>query len=313
MTLSAVDKLSKEKIQQLLAAVGQRGGQSVDTDIEAVEYDWRQCQYFDLAQCQRLDEFAAQVADQCTQAFSRLFNRPYEISIVEASQNFAKDLFDPETESTDCRIAFGVRPDDAFGIITVTRPTALAWTGQLLGGGETSDEDRELSTLEESLLLDVAAGLTNAFSLAYPPADLSPAAAIACRTLPIVWSDDDELYRIVIEAKPQDSGSSSQAEFIVLCRQLEPIAGKDAAQQATLSPAEVEKAILEHIHDIPVAITAKLGTVKVDVGAIMGLEVDDILILDKKINEPVELLLNDNPFHHGRPAQAEGCYAVAIV
>lgn len=313
MTLSVVDTLSKEKIQQLLAAVGQRSGQPVDTDIEAVEYDWRQCQYFDLAQCRRLEEFAAQLAEQCAQVFTRLFNGPYEVTVVEASQNFAKDLFDPQAESTDCRVAFGPGPADAFGVLSVTRPTALNWTSRLLGGGETADEDRELSTLEASLLLDVAAGLTNAFSQAYPPANVSPAASIACGTLPLPWEGDDELYKITMDAKAQEAENGSRVEFVMQCASLEPVAGKNAAQQTTLSPAQVEKAILTHLHDIPVAITAKLGTVKVDVGAVMGLEVNDILILDKKINEPVELLMNGKPFHRGRPAQADGCYAVAIV
>ena len=63
----------------------------------------------------------------------------------------------------------------------------------------------------------------------------------------------------------------------------------------------------------PISITAKLGTVKVDFGAIMGLEVDDILVLDKKVTDPVELLIKGKPFRYGRVAQSEGHYAVSIV
>ncbi len=314
MTSSAADKLSKGKIQQLLAAVGVRSQEDTSADLNAPEYNWRQCQYFNMDQCGRLTDFTRQVADQCSQSFSRLFNGDIEVSVVSAGQYFSAEIIQPDTESSDYAIAFGANPDDSFGIISMPRASAMAWTAQLLGGEEADAEpDRQLSSLEESLLLDIAGNLTNAFAAVYNGA-LQPAGQIAAGQFPIEWADDDSLYKITVEAKTPDAESGYLASYIVSCGQLETVAGKtDAGDKPVLSSEQIKGIVMEHIHDIPVSITAELGKVKVDFGAIMSLEVDDILILDKKVTEPVSLLINGRAFRAGRMAQFEGHYAVSVV
>jgi flagellar motor switch protein FliM len=44
----------------------------------------------------------------------------------------------------------------------------------------------------------------------------------------------------------------------------------------------------------------------------MDLQVDDILVLDKRIDEPVELIVGDRTFYYGCPAKSAGKYAVTI-
>ena len=314
MTSLAVDKLSKDKIRQLLAAVGVRSQEDTSVGLDAPEYNWRQCQYFSLDQCARLTDFSQQVATQCGQAFSRLFNADIEVSVVSAGQFFAAEIFEPGTETTDYTIAFGANPNDSFGIISMPRTAAMAWTSQLLGGDEDDTEpDRQLSSLEESLLLDIAGSLTNAFGVIYNGA-LQPAGQITCDQLPIEWAADDSLYKLIVEAKTPDAESGYQASFIVSCGQLETVSGKtDVEDKPVLSDEQIKGILLEHVHDISVSITAELGKVKVDFGAFMGLEVDDILILDKKVTEPVSLLINGKAFRAGRMAQSEGHYAVAVI
>ncbi len=44
----------------------------------------------------------------------------------------------------------------------------------------------------------------------------------------------------------------------------------------------------------------------------MSLGVGDILLLDKKTDEPVELVVEDRVLFRGRPARSGGKYAVVI-
>jgi flagellar motor switch protein FliM len=44
----------------------------------------------------------------------------------------------------------------------------------------------------------------------------------------------------------------------------------------------------------------------------MGLRPGDILLLDKKVDEPVELIIQGQTFFRGRPAKSAGRYAVVI-
>lgn len=312
MTRTAGDKLSHEKIQQLLAAVGVRAQEDTSADLDAPEYNWRQCQYFSMDQSAQLTDFSQQVATRGGQAFSRLFNRDVDLTIVSAAQHYASELLDPQSQAVDYAIGINAGGNDSVGMISIPRSAAMVWTAQLLGGEESGADDRELSTLEESLLLDIAGHLTQALAGACDD-NLTAAEELACGQCPVEWASDQAIYKISFIATMQDAECGYEASFMIRCDQLETVAGKEAASgKPAFSAAQLEKIILEHIHDVPVSIAAELGTVKVDFGDIMALAVDDILILDKKVTEPIDLRLNGKAFRSGRIAQSEGHYAVAI-
>jgi flagellar motor switch protein FliM len=52
--------------------------------------------------------------------------------------------------------------------------------------------------------------------------------------------------------------------------------------------------------------------VAVTVEDALNLSPGDILVLDKKIDEPAHLLVNGKPIFHGRCAKSAGNYAIAI-
>jgi flagellar motor switch protein FliM len=45
---------------------------------------------------------------------------------------------------------------------------------------------------------------------------------------------------------------------------------------------------------------------------IVNLQVDDILVLDKRIDQPAELIVDDRTYYYGCPAKSAGKYAVTI-
>jgi flagellar motor switch protein FliM len=44
----------------------------------------------------------------------------------------------------------------------------------------------------------------------------------------------------------------------------------------------------------------------------MNLEVDDILLFDRRIDEPIELTIQGQPIFCGQPAKSAGRYALVI-
>jgi flagellar motor switch protein FliM len=44
----------------------------------------------------------------------------------------------------------------------------------------------------------------------------------------------------------------------------------------------------------------------------MSLHVDDVLLLDKRLNEPVELIIEGQTIFRGQPAKSDGNHAVVI-
>jgi flagellar motor switch protein FliM len=63
---------------------------------------------------------------------------------------------------------------------------------------------------------------------------------------------------------------------------------------------------------MPVFITGKLASAVLTFEEIMDLQPDDILLLDKKVDQPAELIVGDRTVYYGSPAKSAGKYAVAI-
>ena len=69
---------------------------------------------------------------------------------------------------------------------------------------------------------------------------------------------------------------------------------------------------MEHIHRMPVTVTATLASTSFPFGELMEIGCDDVLLLDKTIDGSVELTIDKHALFRGRPAQSEGRYAVVI-
>ena len=63
---------------------------------------------------------------------------------------------------------------------------------------------------------------------------------------------------------------------------------------------------------MPVSITAQLASTVLTLEEALNLEAGDILLLDKKVNEPIELITSGRTALLGRPAKSAGKYAVVI-
>ena len=305
--------LSKEKINQLLVAVG--SGQLEDTTgIEATEYNWNKPHYFDRKQLNRLDDFTKRVARSMSVKFVNFCHSEFDVNVVSIEQHFAAELVDQAMESgqNDYYLAFGNDHDHPCGLISVPTQTAFIWSTQLLGDPESEVEDsgRDLSQLEESLLLDLFSALIKAFS--QKNWDFQPGKNIARRLFPIELKGTEELCKITFDVKKTDKEKGTEAYILILCSKLESVVGKAEQAVGKFSADDISKAILGHMQKMPVYITAQLASTVLTLKEIMSLEVGDILLLDKKVDEPIELITSGRTALLGQPAKLAGKYAVVI-
>ena len=309
----AANNLSKEKIHQLLMAVGS-GPLEDASGIKATEYNWNEPHYFDRNQLNRLDDFAKKVARAMSVQFVDFCHSEFDVTVVSASQHFAAELIDQSMESgqNDYYLAFGTEQDHSCGLISIPTNTAFSWATQLLGDPESEGEDsgRDLSQLEESLLVDLLSALIKAFSQKYW--DLRPSKNITRRLFPLELNGTEELYKIVFDVKKDDQEKGFEIYILILCSRLESVVGKAEEVVSGFSADDISKAILAHMQQMPVFITAQLASTVLTLKEIMSLEVGDILLLDKKVSEPIELMTRGRTALLGRPAKSAGKYAVVI-
>jgi flagellar motor switch protein FliM len=70
--------------------------------------------------------------------------------------------------------------------------------------------------------------------------------------------------------------------------------------------------MLSHIEKIHVTVTANLAKTDFPFEDLMNLQAGDVLMLDKKIDQPIELLVKNKPVFRGTPASRDGKFAAVI-
>jgi flagellar motor switch protein FliM len=306
------NKLTKEKIQQLLSALASRPLED-NTQVQAEEYNWHQPHCFTHAQHNKLEDYTKKISKMIDRRFNTLCHGDFGVTITSTSQHFANELINEALESrkNDYYLAFGPNQEHPCGFVNIPIETALIWATQLLGDTPSKDDSRvDMSQLEESLLLDIASAIVDALSESHAECNFQPAKTIVKRLLPFELEGAEEFYKITFNVNRSDS-DDTEAHILIFCDNLEPVAGK-AIQTGNLPAEDVSKAVLDRLHQMPVSITARVDSVMISFDEAMALQPGDVLLLDKKADEPIELLVEGRPLFYCRPAKSIGRYAVVI-
>ena len=322
-TRFGTSNLSREKIQQLLAAVGSESVEDT-TQIEAAEYNWHQPHYFNSAQLNKLNNFTKEVAAAIAKKFGALCNGDFNVTIASTTQHFGGEFLDQTSQDQsqltgNYYLAFGTDRNRPCGFISLPLKTAIIWTTQLLGDPQSQeDSDKDLSELEESLLLDITSAVVEAFSASLPGNDFQPAKAIGREQLPLEVQSTEQFCKITFNVgttdpeNPDQSTNTAEACLLIPCSRLDTVTGKTAQTDDKFSADDTSKTILEHLQQISVPITARVASTQFTFEEVMGLQVNDILLLDRKVDEPVELIVEGRTILRGQLAKSAGKYAVAI-
>lgn len=83
----------------------------------------------------------------------------------------------------------------------------------------------------------------------------------------------------------------------------------DLAERPSTRPARSD---LAAVLDLPVTITAVLGEARLSVGAVAALAPGDVVELDRRVGDPVDLYVNDRLVARGDLALVDGRVGVTI-
>jgi flagellar motor switch protein FliM len=320
-TSEEISDLVSEKMQQLLAAVGSQPMEDT-TQIEVTEHDWHQPHYFSTDQLEKLNDLTTQVAAAIAERFAQLYNSEFNVTIASATQHFAGELFEQILASgqNDYYLGFGTGEKHPFGFAGIPAQSAVTWVTQLLGDSESEkDSSKSLSDLEESLLLDITSAIVESFSDSLRGyTDIQPAGAVSRTQPPFELHGTEELCKIVFvveqaaTATDKQPANSGEAYILIPCSELAPAVGRAAGANIEVSSQDTSEAILKHLQQTPVSVTAQLAYTALTLEEVMSLRPYDVLLLDKAIDEPVELIVEGRTLFHGQPAKSAGRHAVVI-
>jgi flagellar motor switch/type III secretory pathway protein FliN len=312
MTKTTENNPGRTRIQQLLAAIGSNTRED-DKQVEAVDYDWHQPHFFNSQETKKLAGFTTKAAALIAGKFGALCQSSFEVTITSTSEHFAGQFLgqDPAGKTQgpgNYYLPFRTEQEDPCGFISIPPQTAIIWTTQLLGD---TDSTKPLSGLEASFFFDMASLIVEAITGAGEKCSFHPAADAMTDHLPLQLKGTEEFCKITFQVKKTGSETGSEAHILVLCEKLAPAIG-ETAQTGKFSAKDIARAIQNHIEKIPVPITVQLACVPVTVEQIMSLTVGDVLLLDKKIDEPVQLIAAGRTVCRGLCAKSAGKYALAV-
>jgi flagellar motor switch protein FliM len=313
MTDTSIQDLSRTKLRRLLAAVGSAPAEEA-APPEAVEYDWRDPHFFSEEQRNELAAAMSHVAALMGEKFVHFFNQEFSVAPTSITQHFAADLCgDADFGSMRC-LTFGAQSAPPCGFLATTRTAASQWARRLLGDADADgDTERPLSALEESLLHDLTHSLVEAFLTPLQAHQaLGPGDAVSQDVPETRFEMTEPVCRIAFDVKADDDAEVKEVYVVSSCRILAPSVGKELKASTSVAPADLSKMLTEHLYQMPVTVVARLDSTLLNFRELVDLNVDDILLFDKTIAEPVELMVEERVVSRGRAAQSDGQYAVWI-
>jgi len=286
-------------------------------DTAAEPWDWTCPHRFSSEQRRKLAEMAAQPAEWLTEEFCRFAGETASVECSRVSEHYLSDLA-RTTVGERLYWATFIGPDDAaVGAVVVDEKTARLWLKRLLGDTEERDETAsadELSPLEQSLLLDIAALFVR--SLARVDGSLgrlSIQSGITMAVLPPVLKTADEYVRMEFLVRCGDEASApGKAAVLIRSADLDAPAGRTLPEAASLSPDAQLARMAAHLYDMPITLDVVLGDVRLTLEETLSLAPDDILLLDRMVADPIDIEVEGRQLMNGRPAQSAGKNAVVI-
>lgn len=314
MSNETATTLTRDKIQQILSAVGQNKPKD-DSEIAATDYDWNQPHFFNAEQLEKLNEFAKAAAEAIAVRFTRFFQTDFKTDINSTKQHYAGNFVSGTIKEgqKDYYLVLKDSENLSCGLIVIPAQVAEDWLSLLLGGSESRQEtDTQLSKLEKSLLSDIAKSLAEAIISSNDKLSFKPDGNITNNNFSLEIGNCEELLEITFDIRKGDAEDKTRASLLLPCRTLLSIADKAESAESS-PPKDPQSAILEHLNEIPVAVTVQLASTELTFEQIFTLQKQDILLLDKKIDEPLTLIVEGQKRFTGRLAKSQGKLASVIV
>jgi len=109
MSGRATKSMSREKIQQLLKAIGSEPKEDT-AQVDATDYNWQEPHYFNNEQLVKLDNFADAAALGMSQKFAKLCRSEFNVTISSTTQHYASDILSQllDGEQQDYYLPFGL-------------------------------------------------------------------------------------------------------------------------------------------------------------------------------------------------------------
>jgi flagellar motor switch protein FliM len=306
------NNLPIEKFKQLLAAVGSQpapGGEQV----KYTEYDFRKAHYFNLAQLDKLRDFAVRAGKSIAARFASFYSNNFDVSLSGIEQQYTADYFKARVGAAGngFSLVFGSDVQHPAGLVDVPEQAAIHWLKGVLGDSD-SQQQGELSQLEQSFLFDIVLIFVNALNESCKPLGFKPCGSVVKGFAGLDVPPTEALCTIGYDVKKTGTEDSFHIDIAVVAGRLDAAAEKAAQVVSKPAPDFLTGVITHHIADVVVPLTIKFDSTMLTFEEVMNVQPNDVIVLDRKITDHAAVFLMGRKIFDGRLARSEQNKALVI-
>ncbi len=307
--------ISRQRLMQILQRCKPDMETAPTEGSDAPLFDWACPHHFEPVEWLMMKNLGKKVATYIEKSLSLVCLHEPKVSFKNVVQQFASVLADNalRQENPQYFMPLQISAKVPDGYINFQFDAAATLISQMLRDTEsTLDPNGQLSTLEESILQDGAMMIADAIILAmkeHGEITVKHTDRLVKGDWPLAARQLQDLCGFSFElAYPKQT---VEITVLFVAEAIEPAVGIRRTQR-TLNPAEVSRQIAHQLSDVPVDVIARLCISSIRMEDLMRLETGDILVLDKKINEPSDVLFNSRICFQAWPVACEGKQAMLM-
>lgn len=304
------DKLLKKALDIIKAMP-----KEAEPNVQCQEYSWAVPHYFREEHEAALNEFVALLTKNISTEFSKVCHNTFSSKFLSISQHWGNSFINEIlTDHNQYYVEIIGSDNKVCGILVIPKATATMWIASaLMDIAAKQDEKEKMSSIEQSLLLDVSDSVVNGLANSLVSRGCSAVKAsnkILGDRFILKIGDIQELVEINFAVLSGDH--QMEASIVLFSQVLDNVAGIIQRRKQSHTPEAVSAAIIRNIGKTIFNITAELGTAYLKMSQLLQLQSDDILLLDKTTDEKVSVLSGSQTIAYGWPVQSKGKLAVQV-
>jgi flagellar motor switch protein FliM len=312
MSQAAQKNAGKKRMLSLLSKLpATQAAETAPSDCS--DYNWLEPHCFSTDQLEKINAFAKTLEEKIKNRLKNYFGQNFKVEFDSAAQFFCQQANESENKSANYCLGFSGETGSIFGLVDMPRDTAFAWTRQILGDTQTEQQkDAELSSLDRSLLHDIATEVVNSIALAIPQGKIKPQGCITESSTAMKFSPGQEVCRLAFKFAMDGSDKQFAFSYLVLCEHITNVVLAGNTAKTPTDSAKIRETIIRNLKNIKIPLSSILCKQVFSLGELLSLEVDDIIVFDKKTSDSVDVLVDGKPSFSGMLAKNNKNFAIVI-
>ena len=319
MTNSSENVISRNKLMALLKELQKNSSSNVKNDIKFTEYNWHKPRHFSIEQLSALKIFSEKIAEHIQADLTNLCHGDFRVTATSITEHFSytleKDFYNSDQNYYLTLDAAG-KPQQGF--ISISKKSGLSIVRFMLCEDDEQNvsnesENDNISTLEESLLLDATTTAIQALSKtshSREGLEFKHGKTLLRGNWPLDLDNLEELSRI--DFKIETKNITAEISLIIVSEHLEPALRMTFDSSNLTSKEEINRAIMNNLGKVSVKVRSIVSRDLIPFQEITSLEPGDVIVLSKSCNEPLDLIVNKTPTLSGNIGTLKGRYALTI-